>query len=145
VDAGGFKGRSRVVGVDGLRAALGRVFGIAADRCINLFGMTELASQLYDAADVAVGPLGERPKGRLTFVEPRVRDAHTLAPIERGSGLLEVADLCILDRPHVVLTGDRGIACAEGVAIAGRVERGQSRGCSLTLDEMTAGGGEVNG
>lgn len=139
VDAGGFKGRSRAVGVDALRAAMGRVFGIEPTHCINLFGMTELASQLYDAADIPLGPLGERPKGRLPFVQPRVRDAQTLALRDEGTGLLEVADLCILDRPYVVLTGDRGIACREGVAIAGRIERGQSRGCSLTLDEITGG------
>jgi len=70
VDAGGFKGRSRAIGVDALRDGLKRVFGIEPSECINLFGMTELASQLYDAADVALGPLGERPKGRLGFVEP---------------------------------------------------------------------------
>ncbi len=144
IDAGGFKGRSRVVTVDDLRAAVGRCFGIAPGRCVNLFGMTELASQLYDAADVPVGPLGERPKGRLRFVEPIVRDAFTLEPLDAGPGLLEVADLCILDRPHVVLTGDRGIARAGGVAIAGRIERGQSRGCSLTLDDLT-GRGEAHG
>jgi hypothetical protein len=145
VDAGGFKGRSRIVGVDDLRALVGRVFGIAPGCCINLFGMTELASQLYDAADVAVGPLGERPKGRLGFIEPRVRDPHSLELVdtasgEGGLGLLEVEDRCILDRPHVVLTGDSAIARSEGVAITGRIERGKSRGCSITLDEMTRSG-----
>lgn len=139
IDAGGFKGRSRVASVEGLRSAAARVFGIAPGANTNLFGMTELASQLYDAADIAVGPLGERPKGRTAYVQPRVRDAQTLARRDAGVGLLEVVDLCIIDRPHVVLTGDRGIARPEGVAIAGRIERGQSRGCSLTLDAMTGG------
>jgi hypothetical protein len=139
VDAGGFKGRSRVVDVDTLRAGVERVFGIPRHQCINLFGMTELASQLYDSADKPLGPLRERPKGVLPWVRPQVRDAHTLELRTSGSGLLEVVDLCILDRPYVVLTGDRGIACEEGVASAGRIERGQSRGCSLTLDEITQG------
>lgn len=139
IDAGGFKGRSRVVGVDSLRSMVGRVFGIASSECTNLFGMTELASQLYDSADVAVGPIGERPKGATSFVQPRVRDSLDLSLRAEGTGLLEVVDLCILDRPHVVLTGDRGVARPEGVAITGRVERGQSRGCSLTLDAMTGG------
>jgi hypothetical protein len=139
VDAGGFKGRSRVVDVDTLRGAVERVFGIPGSRCLNLFGMTELASQLYDAADTPLGPLGERPKGAMPWVRPQVRDAHSLELRASGSGLLEVVDLCILDRPYSVLTGDRGIACAAGVASAGRIERGQSRGCSLTLDEITQG------
>jgi len=139
VDAGGFKGRSRAVDVDTLRAAVERVFGIPSRQCINLFGMTELASQLYDGADVPLGPLGERPKSVLPWVRPQVRDAHSLELRSSGSGLLEVVDLCILDRPYVVLTGDRGIATEAGVASAGRIERGQSRGCSLTLDEITQG------
>lgn len=139
VDAGGFKGRARGTDVEGLRALLRRTFGVPATACLNLFGMTELASQLYDAADQALGPQGERPKGHTSFVWPQVRDAHDLELRARGSGLLEVVDLCILDRPHRILTGDRGIASEHGVAIAGRIERGQSRGCSLTLDAMTEG------
>jgi hypothetical protein len=141
VDAGGFKGRSRVVDVDSLRAGISRVFGIPTQQCINLFGMTELASQLYDGADIPLGPLGERPKSVLPWVRPQVRDAHSLELRASGSGMLEVVDLCIIDRPYVVLTGDRGIACEAGVASAGRIERGQSRGCSLTLDEITQGAG----
>lgn len=137
VDAGGFKGRSRVVDVDSLRSAVTRVFGIPAQQCINLFGMTELASQLYDGADIPLGPLRERPKMIQPWVRPQVRDAHSLELRVSGSGLLEVVDLCILDRPYIVLTGDRGIACEAGVASAGRIERGQSRGCSLTLDSIT--------
>lgn len=140
VDAGGFKGLSRTIGVEGLRGRLAQTFGVAPRQCLNLFGMTELASQLYDAADVAVGPLGERPKGRTPFVWPEVRDAHTLSVRTHGPGLLEVVDLCIVDRPHRLLTGDRGIACAEGVAVAGRIDRAQRRGCSLSLDAWTGEG-----
>ena len=136
LDAGGFKGRSRELDVDTLRASVGRVFGIAPDRCLNLFGMTELASQLYDGDDIALGPLGERPKAATAYIEPRVRDARTMQRIERGAGLLEVTDLCILDRPPTVLTGDLAIAAPGGVAITGRAERGQTRGCSLSLESL---------
>lgn len=135
LDAGGFKGRSRTVTVDDLRASVARTFGVR--RFQNLFGMTELASQLYDAEGPAVGPLGERPKFAAPHARARVRDPFTLALAERGDGLLEVVDLAILDRPAWILTGDRGIATPHGVAIAGRVERGQARGCSLSLDALT--------
>ena len=137
IDAGGFKGRAREIGVDEMRALVTRTLGIGPGGFVNLFGMTELASQLYDAHDVSVGPLGQRPKARLAFVEPRVRDVDTMALRPEGRGLLEVVDLCILDRPAAVLTGDWGIATPHGVAITGRIQRGQSRGCSLTLDEIT--------
>lgn len=138
IDAGGFKGRSRELDVDALRGAVGTVFGIARDRCNNIFGMTELASQLYDAADVPLGPKGERPKGTTHFVGPRVRDPFSWRHASRGPGLLEVADLCILDRPHVVLTGDWAVAGEHGVAITGRVRPSESRGCALHFESRSA-------
>lgn len=136
-DGGGFKGRSRVMAVDDLRDAVRRVFGI--ERFGNIFGMTELANPLYDSADVAAGPLGERPKAGGIAGGPKVRDPRTREYRERGPGLLEITDYALLDRPHVLLTGDVGIAVPEGVAIAGRISGSTSRGCSLSLDEMTGG------
>ncbi|MEV0679173.1 acyl-CoA reductase [Actinosynnema sp. NPDC050436] len=136
-DGGGFKGRSRVVSVDELRAAARRVFGVESFG--NIFGMTELANQHYDAVDVPVGPLGERPKPWLPVGGPRVRDPRTREYVAQGPGLVEITDLSLLDRPHVLLTGDLGIATEDGVAVAGRVAGSTSRGCSLSLDEMTGG------
>ena len=136
-EGGGFKGRSRVMRVDDLRAALRRVFGI--EHHGNIFGMTELANTLYDVSDTPVGPLGERPKGAHPAGWPKVRDPRTREHLAHGHGLLEITDLSLLDRPAVLLTGDVGIACPEGVAVAGRIAGSTSRGCSLTLDEMTGG------
>jgi Acyl-protein synthetase, LuxE len=138
IDAGGFKGRSQAMEVDKLRAALRRCFGIAEDGFVNLFGMTELASQLYDTVDLPVGPLGERPKGGPAFVQPRVRDVETMALRTEGLGLLEVIDLCLVDHPPVLLTGDLAIANGHGPAIIGRAERGGSRGCSLAFEASGA-------
>lgn len=138
VDAGGFKGRSKTLTVSDLRCALKDTFGIEAYGCVNLFGMTELASQLYDQLDVPVGPLGERPKGSLPFVQLRVRDPNTMEEVAHGHGLLEVTDLCLIDRPPTLLTGDLAIAVDAGAAIVGRTERRSSRGCSLALDALTA-------
>jgi hypothetical protein len=139
-DAGGFKGRSRIVTIDGFRGLIRERFGIPAGQCRNLFGMTELASQLYDCSDAAVGPLGERPKGACGFATPRVRDAQSLEIASSGMGLLEVEDLAILDRPFRVLSGDLGIACDDGVAVVGRVARSTSRGCSLSFDDVPRAG-----
>jgi hypothetical protein len=144
IDAGGFKTHSRVIGTEDLRSLVFRSFGIAPADCKNLFGMTELASQLYDGADRPVGPRGERPKCSETFVKACVRDPLTLEMKPDGRGLLEVFDLCVLDRPPVVLTGDIGVASPDGVAIVGRVERAP-RGCSLVLDQLTAGGADARG
>jgi hypothetical protein len=137
MDAGGFKGRSRVVDVESLRNEVFEVFGVAPERCVNLFGMTELASQLYDVDDVPVGPLGERAKGGTPHVEARVRDPQTMAYRSDGFGLLEVIDRAICDRPHRILTGDLGVAVRAGVAVVGRAIERDDRGCSLSLDALT--------
>lgn len=137
-DAGGSKAQSRVINVEELRSKLERTFGIPPSMCRNLFGMTELASQLYDSTDVPLGPRGERPKCNEAFVECLVRDPDSYASKPRGVGLLEIRDLCILDRPPLVLTGDIGIASPEGVAVIGRVES-KPRGCSLVVDRWTRG------
>jgi hypothetical protein len=121
--------------VDAMREQAKRIFDVDPHRCINLL---ELASQLYDSTDIAVGPLGERPKSSESFVRLQVRDPLDLSLREQGRGMLEVVDLCILDRPYAVLAGDWGIASSAGIAVAGRIERGHSRGCSLTLDDITA-------
>jgi hypothetical protein len=136
LDGGGFKGRSRVVRAGELRSAITKTFGITAERAFNVFGMTELASQLYDTNGREIGPLDERPKNNLPFLQARVRDSYTLAYRDRGEGLVEIMDACIIDRPHLVLTGDLGLASEDGVAIIGRVERGQARGCSLSLESI---------
>lgn len=138
VDAGGFKRQSSPVHVDALRAGLTDVFGIAEGHFVNLFGMTELASQLYDRGNDAIGPLGERIKGGQRYVQVRVRDVETMDPVANGLGLLEVIDLCVLDRPPALLTGDLALAALDGAAIVGRVQRNSSRGCSVSLDALTS-------
>jgi hypothetical protein len=141
VDAGGFKRQSSPLHVETLRAELSAVFGIAKGHYVNLFGMTELASQLYDHDDQPIGPLGERAKGSRPHVQARVLDAETMSPVTAGPnnkpGLLEVIDLCVLDRPPALLTGDLALAAPGGAAIVGRVERASVRGCSLSLDALT--------
>lgn len=139
VDAGGFKRRGAPLHVDTLRASLIEVFGIAPGQFVNLFGMTELASQLYDRDDDPIGLLGERAKGDRPYVRMRVRDAHTDTLVgPAGLGLLEVIDLCVLDRPPALLTGDLAIATPDGAAVVGRAQRASTRGCSVSLDVLTA-------
>jgi hypothetical protein len=138
VDAGGFKGRSRCMSVEALRALVADTFGVPKTRFTNIFGMTELASQLYDAADAPLGPSAERRKRALAHAWPRLRNPRDLRLLASGTGLLEVVDLCVIDRPCVVLTGDLGVGDEAGIALAGRVQGSDSRGCSLTLDALTA-------
>ena len=137
VDAGGFRERSREVDVDVLRDQLAAILGVGGECFINMFCMTELASQLYDGVNVPIGPNGERPKHALAAVCPRVRDPATWALKQSGPGLVDIADLCVLDRPYAVLTGDWGIASRHGVAITGRVGAFERQSWAVTCEPPT--------
>jgi len=138
VDAGGSKGARREVTPDSLRVQAHRLLGIDSSHCTNLYGMTELAGQLYDANPEAVVYTGERAKASRTGISAEVLSAETLAAAGDGRGLLQVRDFAIIDRPHHVLTGDLAIATPAGPAVVGRVARSMARGCSLHLDAITA-------
>jgi len=136
MDAGGFKGRSRVVTREDLIAALGETFAVPPERCVNLLGMTELASQFYDNVlrDDQAAP---RFKANAPWTATVVVDPGTLAPLPDGeTGLLRHLDLANLDRPCVLQTDDLGRRVSGGFEVFGRATPDGSRGCSITVDEL---------
>ncbi|MCB9780294.1 MAG: hypothetical protein H6742_17125 [Alphaproteobacteria bacterium] len=142
MDAGGFKGRSREVGYDNLLAGFQARFGLPAERCVNLLGMTELASQLYDNV-LRDGVAAPRFKVCPPWVRTEVVDPGTLQPLPVGArGLLRHVDLANVDRPFVVQTDDLGERLPDGPGgevrfrVFGRATPDGSRGCSITVDEM---------
>lgn len=143
--AGGFKGRSRVVSEDDLLEAFSEHLGLPAERCVNLLGMTELASQLYDSVlrDDAATP---RSKVCPPWVRTEVVDPTTLAPVPNGTrGLLRHTDLANLTHPFCVQTDDLGERLADGPGgevrfrVFGRATPDGSRGCSLTAEDLADG------
>ncbi len=142
MDAGGFKGRSREVSYDDLLTAFGDRFGLPPERCVNLLGMTELASQLYDCV-LRDGAPTPRFKVCPPWVRTDVVDPATLAPLPVGSrGLLRHVDLANVDHPFVVQTDDLGERLPDGpdgelrFRVFGRATADGSRGCSITVDEL---------
>jgi hypothetical protein len=142
MDAGGYKGRSRVLTRAELQRWLSDVFGIHPGLMVNLLGMTELASQLYDDT-IAATAAGKTPHGLKQnphWTRTRVVDPATLADVPDGQeGVLLHLDLANLDTPMAVLTDDVGVMHARGFEVLGRVGADDSRGCSLTVDELTRG------
>ena len=133
MDAGGFKGRSRVVSPEDLRAAFSRVFGIVPAHHINVLGMTELASQFYDSS--IADPDGARRKVNPPWTATAVMDPFTLTPLPDGEvGLLRHLDLANLDRPLVVQTDDLGRMVPGGFEVLGRAVNDADRGCSISVD-----------
>ena len=152
VHTGGAKGRRRSVPTAELYERIERVLGVPAARCVNEYGMTELASQCYD--DVLLRPAKGAPP-RLKLGPPWLRslvvDVHTLEPVAPGkSGLLRFYDLANRGSVMAIQTEDRAIAATDeelGFApphglrpfrLLGRAEGSEPRGCSLDAEAVPA-------
>lgn len=140
LDAGGFKGKSREVGRGDFIAMCRHYLGIPENRCVNLLGMTEIASQFYDNTlrNSHSGNGGPVFKCNPPWTRTQVLDPDTLAPLPIGeTGLLKHLDLANRGHLLAVQTDDAGRMVEGGFEIFGRSEAGEARGCSLTIDEMT--------
>jgi len=145
MDTGGFKGKSREVPRAELYGLFAKHFGVGRDHCVNMYGMTELSMQLYDS------PLRRRALGRpdtpVMETPPWARtvvvDAETLLPIpeEGREGIICHYDLANLSSVIGILTEDIGVAVPGGIRLRGRVQGTESRGCSVSVDEMLAATG----
>jgi Acyl-protein synthetase, LuxE len=139
MDTGGFKGRSRIVPADELRAAYNDRLGIPAEFCVNEYGMTELCSQFYDTTlrDTLLGRnhSGRRIKRPAPWVRTRVVDPETLQPAAEGElGILQHYDLANLHSVMAVQTEDVGRLVDDGFVTLGRAEGATPRGCSIAVD-----------
>ncbi len=140
LDAGGFKGKSREVGRVEFLEHCEEILGIREKSCVNLLGMTEISSQYYDNTinSNAQGKDVPRAKSILPWTRVQVVDPETLAPLPSGQkGLLRHFDLA--NRGHIcaIQTDDLGRMVPEGFEVYGRARDDGSRGCSLSIDEMT--------
>lgn len=130
LDAGGFKGRDREIDRDGFYADVRRILGLSEDRCCNLYGLTELASQFY-------GPAGG-PKEPAHWTRVRVCEPLSLADTPSGEkGVAVLYDLANVSRPFAILTDDLARPAAAGrFDLLGRAAHSLPRGCSLRLEDV---------
>lgn len=147
LDTGGFKGRSREVSAEALRAAFGDHLGIPDAWCVNYYGMTEISTQYYDTS-LRRAWMGQDPGPRVKAVPPwarlRVVDAGTGRPVAPGKrGLLVHHDLANRGSCLAVLAEDVGYLAGDtGFVLLGRAQGSEARGCSIALDELLAANGE---
>ena len=140
MQTGGFKGRSREVSPEAMRALLSTTFGIPEPWIIAEYGMTELSSQLYETTlrEAALG-LPTRPR-RLWWpgwVRASVIDPETQLPrTDAERGLIRIDDAANLDSVACVQTADVGRRERDGIVVLGRAQGAEARGCSITADEL---------
>lgn len=133
LDTGGFKGQSRELGADEFYDGLSQAFGVPRSACINMYGMTELSSQLYDDGN-AVSPA---VKSGPHWVRSRVVDPLTGRDLPPGeTGVILHHDLAHFNCAAAILTEDAGVIVPGGVLLLGRADGADSRGCSVAVEEF---------
>ncbi len=143
MQTGGFKGRSREIAPEAMRALLSDRLGIPDPYIVAEYGMTELSSQLYETTlrDAALGE-SVRPR-RLwapSFVRVNLVQSESLRFVQdEGEGLVRIDDLANLDSVAAIQTADVGIRDAHGFSLRGRATNAVARGCSITADELLQG------
>lgn len=133
LDTGGFKGRSREIPMEAFYAQLSHTFGVPRERCINMYGMTELSSQFYDAGNASVPSVKRAPH----WMRTRAVDPLTGSSVPDGQpGILVHTDLANLNSVTTILTEDVGIVTEAGFQLLGRAEGAQAKGCSLAVEDF---------
>lgn len=133
LDTGGYKGQAREQPLDAFYDALSTGFGVPRERCINMYGMTELSSQFYDAGNAVVPSVKSGPHWlRTRVVDPLT--GHDLPAGERGA--LAHCDLANFNSSTCILTEDIGVQVEGGFLLLGRAEGAEAKGCSLAMQEF---------
>lgn len=132
LETGGYKGRSRTLTKPELYALIQEFLGIAPERIVSEYGMSELSSQAYDHAPAAAPTGLDRifrfpPWARVQIVSPETGDE-----VANGEpGLVRVCDLANVASVLAVQTEDIGIRRERGFEWIGRAAHVEPRGCSL--------------
>jgi len=134
METGGFKGRARERSREALYAEIGERLGVAPERIVNQYGMTELGSQFHDSVLARPGPrrkLGP-PWARARVVDP----VKGVEPPAGEVGVIEIVDLANTGSVAAIQTADLGRRSEDGFEVLGRAPGAEARGCSIAADEM---------
>ena len=135
LDTGGFKGQSREMAPDAFYDRLAAGFGVPRERCINMYGMTELSSQFYDAGNAVCPSVKAGPH----WVRTRAVDPLTGADVPFGTpGVLVHHDLAHGNSVSAILTEDAGVMVEGGFQLLGRADGAEAKGCSMAVAEFLA-------
>ncbi|NKE65592.1 long-chain fatty acid--CoA ligase [Ramlibacter sp. RBP-2] len=133
LDTGGYKKQSRQLDFEEFYDSLAQAFGVPRERCINMYGMTELSSQFYDDGNAVVPSVKSGPH----WIRSRVVDPLTGREVASGErGILVHCDLANYNSVTTILTEDVGVATANGFLLLGRAQGAQAKGCSLAVEEF---------
>ena len=146
MQTGGFKGRTREVSMEELRAGVSEALQLTAGRVVGEYGMTELTSQLYEGiiAESALAARQPSAAAGVYFEPPWLRvapvDPVSLRPVAEGdAGLARFIDLGNVDSAVSVVTQDLVRRAHGGIQLLGRQAGAPARGCSLAIEALLDG------
>lgn len=132
-DTGGFKGQSREIEMDSFYTQLSNTFGVPRSQCFNMYGMTELSTQLYDTGNSTTPSVKRGPH----WIRTRVINPISGQDMPKGErGILVHTDLANYNSVTTLLTEDVGIATDDGFILLGRAQGAQAKGCSLAVEDF---------
>jgi len=138
-DTGGFKGRSREVDMEQLYRLFSDYFSVERNLCINMYGMTELSSQIYDQtirSHYLNNTIIQDKKGP-AWVKTIILNTDTLTPVKDGeTGVIAHYDLANWNSCLAILTEDLGYKTEQGFRLLGRIKGSEARGCSIAVDQL---------
>ncbi len=135
METGGFKGRSRELPRDALYVGIEHALGVAPERIVNQYGMTELGSQFYDSVLCDRAGAAAQARSALDARAPRrSRDGRGRAA--GAVGVVTIFDLANTGSVLAIQTADLGRAIGDGFEVIGREPGAEARGCSIAADEM---------
>ncbi len=133
LDTGGFKGQSRDIPMPVFYQLLRQTLGVPASDCINMYGMTELSTQWYDAGNAELPSIKRGPH----WIRWRLIDPVSGRDVPTGQeGIVVHCDLANYNAVTTLLTEDVGVAAGDGFRLLGRAQGTQAKGCSIAVDQF---------
>lgn len=146
MQTGGFKGRTREVSMEELRAGVADALQLASVRVVGEYGMTELTSQLYEGTIAESALAQQQPLAQPgIYFEPKWLRVTPVDPIslsavaEGDTGLACFTDLGNVDSAVRVVTQDLVRREQGGIRLLGRQPGAPARGCSLAIEALLHG------
>ncbi|MCL6637822.1 MAG: CoF synthetase [Alicyclobacillus sp.] len=134
-DTGGMKGQGRELTRAEFLQQVQTFLGVPPERTVNMYGMTELSSQMYDQTLRSHGTVTE--KAGPAWVRTLVLHPETLTPQPLGHpGVLAHVDLANWNSALAILTEDIGVDTGHGFVLLGRAQGSEARGCSMAIDQL---------
>ncbi|MCL7747269.1 long-chain fatty acid--CoA ligase [Halalkalibacter alkaliphilus] len=147
MDTGGAKGRSREMEPNEFKKEMSKLFSLPLENCLNMYGMTELSSQMYDGNFLHNEVEYHNPtKHAPHWVRTVVMDIERMEEKPVGErGIIVHYDLANLNSVMGILTEDIGVSAGDGFYLLGRAEGAEAKGCSLAVEQFIASSQQSRG